>query len=62
MRLNNEAIEELRKIYSREVGREISTKKARELAETLLSVFKIICRPVPEKEREKGDSDTFKLR
>jgi|Deesub1362A_J573_1020465.scaffolds.fasta_scaffold01043_5 hypothetical protein len=50
MELGRKAIEEFKEIYSQETGKEISDKEARELAEGLLSLFKIICRPIAEKE------------
>ncbi len=51
MGLSNEAIEEFKEIYSQEVGEEISNEKARELGENLLSLFKVIYRPISEKQK-----------
>jgi hypothetical protein len=47
MGLSKEAIEEFKKIYSDEFGEEISDEKAKELGESLLSIFKIIYRHIP---------------
>jgi len=48
MRLSKEAIKEFKKIYYEEFGERISAKEAQELGASLLSLFKIIYRPVPE--------------
>jgi len=50
MRLSKQAIEEFKKIYREEFGKEISDEEAQEMGEGLLSLFKIIYRPIPEKE------------
>lgn len=57
MRLSKEAIEEFKRIYSQEMGEEISDEKARELGESLLSLFKIIYRPIHQK-IDKEDNST----
>ena len=49
MGLSKEAIEEFKKIYFEEVGEKISDEEARQLGESLLSLFKIIYRPLPQK-------------
>jgi hypothetical protein len=58
MRLSGEAIKEFRRIYRHEFGEEISDAKAQELGESLLSLFKIIYRPIPQdrgkSQRDKG--------
>jgi len=56
MRLSREAIEEFKEVYSKETGEEISNEEAQELAEALLSLLRIVCRPLPKKE-EKIPSD-----
>jgi flagellin-specific chaperone FliS len=52
MGLSKEAIKEFKRIYSQEFGEELPDEKARELAENLLSLFKIIYRPIPQKEKD----------
>ena len=47
MRLNKEAIEEFKEIYLREFGQTITDEEARDLGLNLISLFEIICRPVP---------------
>ena len=51
MGLGRKAIEAFKKIYLEEIGQEISAEEARELAESLLSLFKTICRPISEEEQ-----------
>ena len=50
MSLSEEAIEEFKDIYYREFGRIISDEEAQEMGHNLLSLFKIIYRPIPEDE------------
>jgi len=50
MSLSKEAIEEFKDIYYREFGRKISDEEAQEMGQNLLSLFKIIYRPIPEDE------------
>jgi hypothetical protein len=52
MALSKEAIEEFKKIYLEEFKEEISDAKAQELGESLISLFKIIYRPIPPKKRD----------
>jgi len=56
MALSKEAIEKFKRIYYQETGEEISDEKARELGENLLSLFRIILRPIPQ-QIEKEDND-----
>jgi len=48
MRLSKEAIKEFKKIYYGEFGETISEKEAQEMGANLLSLFRMIYRPVPE--------------
>ena len=48
MRLSKEAIKEFKEIYYKEFGERISDKEAQEMGANLLSLFKIIYRPIPE--------------
>jgi len=50
MRLSKEAIEEFKKIYREEFGKKISDEEAQEKGQRLLSLFKIIYRPIPKDE------------
>jgi hypothetical protein len=52
MALSKEAIEEFKKIYLEEFKEEISDAKAQELGENLIYLFKIIYRPIPQKEKD----------
>jgi hypothetical protein len=56
MKLSEEAIEEFRDIYYREYGKKISDEEAQEMGQNLLSLFKIIYRPIPEDENEENES------
>ena len=48
MRLSKKAIKEFKGIYHKEFGRKISDQEAQELGANLISLFKIIYRPIPE--------------
>jgi serine/threonine protein phosphatase PrpC len=56
MGLSKKAIEEFKKIYQEEFREEISDNEAQELGESLLSLFKIIYRPISQ-DREKSQGD-----
>lgn len=47
MRLSKEAIKEFKDIYYDEFGERISDEDAQEMGESLLSLFKVIYRPIP---------------
>jgi len=53
MRLSKESIEELKNIYYQEYGEQISNEEAQVIGESLLSLFKIIYRPIPKNSKEK---------
>jgi len=53
MPLSRKAIEEFKEIYRKETGQEISDEEARDIAEGLFFFFKLICRPLPKKEKGK---------
>ena len=56
MRLSEEAIKEFKDIYYQEFRQRISDEEAQEMGGNLLSLFKIIYRPVPQaKERNAGN-------
>jgi hypothetical protein len=48
MRLSKKAIDEFKEIYFREFGQNITDEEAQELGSKLISLVKIICRPIPE--------------
>jgi len=48
MALNKEAIREFKAIYKKEFNEDISDDKAQELGQNLISLFKVIYRPIPE--------------
>ena len=54
MRLSKRAIKEFKEIYEKEFGEPISDEKAQELGQNLISLFKIIYRPIPEDRESKG--------
>jgi len=47
MALSKEAIDEFKAIYKKEFSEDISDDKAQELGENLISLFRIIYRPIP---------------
>ncbi len=54
MRISKEALEEYKAIYKKEFGKDISDKEALKQAIRLLTLMKIIYRPI------KQDTDNFK--
>lgn len=48
MRLSKQAIKEFKDIYYKEFGEKISDEETQEMGANLLSLFKIIYRPIPE--------------
>jgi hypothetical protein len=48
MKLSKKAIDEFKEIYFREFGQNITDEEAQVLGSNLISLFKIICRSVPE--------------
>lgn len=55
--LPKKAIEEYRKIYKEQYGKEISYAEAEEQGTKFLSLFKAIYRPIPKEWKEKYDSE-----
>ncbi len=52
MEISREAIEEYKRAYKEIFGRRIPDKSAQEQAFDLLSLFKIIYRPIPEEKKK----------
>jgi len=50
MSLSDEDIKELKELYVREFGKTISDKEATEMGQRLVSLFKVIYRPIPGKD------------
>lgn len=48
MSLSKKAINEFKEIYEKEFGGKISDAQAREMGENLISLFKVIYRPLPK--------------
>ncbi len=48
MELSKKAINDFKKIYRKEFGKTISDQEAQEKGQKLLSLFKIIYRPIPQ--------------
>jgi len=49
MGLSNEAIEELKEIYRKKFNENLSDIDAHEMGESLISLFRVIYRPLPER-------------
>ena len=60
MRLNKEAIKEFKDIYYEEFGERISDEKAQEMGANLISLFKIIYRPLPKADNSKHSNQNNK--
>lgn len=52
MSLSQEAIDKYKQIYKKNFGEEISDEQAREEGESLISLFKVIYRPLPDTSKE----------
>jgi len=57
MRLSEKAIKEFKEIYFREYGKSISDDEAQEMGQRLISLFRIIYRPIPGKDIPLKDGD-----
>jgi len=53
MRLSKEAIKEFKEIYHQEFSKRISDQEAEEMGANLISLFKIIYRPLPGSDETK---------
>ena len=60
MGLSKKAIKEFKEIYKKEFGKTISDEEAEEKGQRLLSLFKIIYRPIPEDWNSPDKMDTLK--
>ena len=56
MKLSKRAIKEFKDIYYREFGKIISDEEAQEKGQSLLSLFKIIYRPIPPDNNDENDN------
>lgn len=52
MLLSKEDIEKFKRIYRKNEGKDVSDKKARELAGSLILMFKAIYHPIPKKDKK----------
>lgn len=52
MKLSKESIEEIKSLYYKEFGERVSDELAQEIGERLLSLFKVIYRPLPKGGRQ----------
>jgi hypothetical protein len=52
MSLSQKAIEDFKAIYRKEFNEDISDAKAQELGESLISLFRVIYRPLPEEDEK----------
>jgi hypothetical protein len=57
MRLTEQDIKELKEIYYREFGKSISDEEAQEMGQRLISLFKVIYRPIPGKDISPNETD-----
>lgn len=51
MGLSKQAIKEFKEIYYQEFGERLSDKQALDMAEGLISLFRVIYRPLPESDQ-----------
>lgn len=50
--LSETALKELKEIYYKQYGSPISDEEAREMGQRLISLFKVIYRPIPDDEEK----------
>lgn len=48
--MSKQAIEDLKRIHLQEFGEALSDEEAQEMGERLLSLFEIICPPIPQED------------
>lgn len=60
MRLSKKAIKEFKGIYYKEFRRKISDQEAQEMGANLLSLFKIIYRPLPKVGKQNPENKNSK--
>lgn len=51
MRLSKEAIKEFKEIYYEEFGDRLSDEEAQEMGGSLISLFRVIYRPIPDNDK-----------
>ena len=54
MQISDDRLAELQRIYKEEYGEEISLAEAREIAQRLLTLYEILMRPLPNKNKPVG--------
>ncbi|CAG0940564.1 hypothetical protein BROC_01086 [Candidatus Brocadiaceae bacterium] len=59
MQISQQDIEKLKKIYQEETGAILSDVDALEMGQRLLTLFKIIYRPLPSDSDDSGSSQKF---
>jgi len=52
MQFSKKDIEKFKRIYKKNEGKDISDEKARELAGSLITMFKAVYRPIPKKDKD----------
>jgi len=57
MSLSNKAIKEFKELYYEEYGKNISDEEAQEIGQRLISLFRIIYRPIPGRDIPVEDAD-----
>lgn len=62
MALSEKGIKEFKQAYLEEYNEEISDVQAKELGENLITLFRIICRPIPEKVMRKYEIEKLERR
>lgn len=60
MKLGKEAIKEFKKIYYQEFGEGLSDEAAQEMGGNLVSLFKIIYRPIPRVDKSNAGDESNK--
>jgi len=58
MGLSNEAIEELKEIYRKKFNEDLSDIDAHEMGESLISLFRVIYRPLPERNQSSNHENS----
>ena len=56
MEISKEATQKRKEIYYQEFGEAISDEEADDLATSLLELFKVIYRPIPDEQNDRGEA------
>jgi len=60
MEFTKKEMKEFKRIYRQDFGQDISNDRALEMARRVITLFKVICRPLPSGKEAKNEKQTNK--